>query len=67
MNVMFGFLLVVGWKGKLFVSVFRRVDLKFDLDFLGGFVFLFFELFDEFEIYIEYNEMNFVVISVNVG
>lgn len=66
MNFKFGFVFKVGWKGKLFVSFFRRVFLEFDLDFFGGFVFLFFVLFDEFESYIESNEVIFMVINVNV-
>ena len=66
-NATFGFLPAVGWKGKSPASVSRRVDLKPDLDLLGGFAFLSFESLDELETHIEHNETNSAAISVNVG
>lgn len=50
---MFEFFLLSGSKGKFLVIVFRSVNIYFDLDLIGGFVFLFFVLFEYFEDYIE--------------
>ena len=66
-NATFGSLPAIGWKGKTPASVSRRVDLKPDLDLLGGFAFLSFESLDELETHIQHNETNSAAISVNVG
>ena len=66
-NAAFGFLPVVGRKGKSPASVSRRVQLQPDLDLLGGFAFLSFESLDDLETHIEHNETNSAAISVNVG
>ena len=66
-NATFSSLPAVGWKGKSPAGVSRRVDLKPDLDLLGGFAFLSFESLDELETHIEHNETNSAAISVNVG